>query len=663
MKMKVIVLVIVSWFFQLVVVGENTYNGVRGIGNTNKGEDVAKTNILVKATRGDEAVQIIKSTNAIETGMKEFELVNVLEKGETVAKNIVVGRSTTKACILPTYCFTGNTLIHTPTGAVPFEHLQDGAEILTYNTDNKTSITQTIGRIVRSQATKLVKIFTGGEVIMATPEHPIYESTNGWTLAGNLRKGMNLLLATGLSLSIDSVAAIDTTCTVYNCDVPVTHTYYVGNNAILAHNADVCNKLVEGVLNKLGKGYDAVGVRAGLENIFSKYKLLKTNLTDQEIIEDLAKLCSGNVSPTELSKLLSFIGDDLAKADKFAKDLQQYGLLDDFAKDGKLLDNYKAIRSGDYNGFKNIAGDVKGLYPKYHGFLANINKIMPRLEYNGLTALGNKINSITEATVKTKFISDFADAPVDALKMLNKHPQCVDVWKTYIADAQTLCGSNAVNFAKHFEVRSLLKAGKLEDAVRLYGGQMDAAVVINGIKYVENVSSGLVSDINTLIARTDDITKIGTKLRAAGYNITDDIIAVAKKHYFEAEHLVPMGNGKFVKGRFFKINDHLKEWSDYADIASDVNHLKLFNLIRHEHIEAKLMEAGMPYKSFSNLSDDAFLKYGAHELSPNLIGLNGNFFSHWTNSNLMLRKSTVSVPDINTTFEQIIAKIKQIESL
>jgi hypothetical protein len=38
MKMKIIVLVIVSWFFQLVVVGENTYNGGRGIGNTNKGE-------------------------------------------------------------------------------------------------------------------------------------------------------------------------------------------------------------------------------------------------------------------------------------------------------------------------------------------------------------------------------------------------------------------------------------------------------------------------------------------------------------------------------------------------------------------------------------------------------------------------------------------------
>ena len=45
---------------------------------------------------------------------------------------------------------------------------------------------------------------------MATPEHPLYQTNQGWTLAGSLRKGMGLLLATGLSLSIDSVAAIDT---------------------------------------------------------------------------------------------------------------------------------------------------------------------------------------------------------------------------------------------------------------------------------------------------------------------------------------------------------------------------------------------------------------------------------------------------------------------
>jgi hypothetical protein len=42
--MKVIVLEIVSWFFQLVVVGENTYNGGRGIGNTNKGEIIGCLN-------------------------------------------------------------------------------------------------------------------------------------------------------------------------------------------------------------------------------------------------------------------------------------------------------------------------------------------------------------------------------------------------------------------------------------------------------------------------------------------------------------------------------------------------------------------------------------------------------------------------------------------
>jgi Pretoxin HINT domain len=96
------------------------------------------------------------------------------------------------------------------------------------------TLRQNIGKIVRSTASRIVKIFAGTDTLLATPEHPVYESTRGWTLAGKLRKGMGLLLATGLTLSIDSVAAVDTTCTVYNADVPVTHTYFVGRQHILA---------------------------------------------------------------------------------------------------------------------------------------------------------------------------------------------------------------------------------------------------------------------------------------------------------------------------------------------------------------------------------------------------------------------------------------------
>ena len=135
---------------------------------------------------------------------------------------------------------------------------------------------------------------------MATPEHPLYQTNHGWTLAGSLRKGMGLLLATGLSLSIDSVAAIDTTCTVYNCYVPLTHTYYVGNNGLLAHNANVCNKLVVAVLNKLGAGYDAAGVKTALETIFEKYALKFSGATsaikEEQAIAELSKLCSQSIS-------------------------------------------------------------------------------------------------------------------------------------------------------------------------------------------------------------------------------------------------------------------------------------------------------------------------------------------------------------------------------
>jgi hypothetical protein len=77
MIIKIIVLVIVSWFFQLVVVGENTYNGGRGIGNTNKGE---RRHSYVQLERLLE--NITSFTNAIEV---KFEFTKTSGFGTSVA--------------------------------------------------------------------------------------------------------------------------------------------------------------------------------------------------------------------------------------------------------------------------------------------------------------------------------------------------------------------------------------------------------------------------------------------------------------------------------------------------------------------------------------------------------------------------------------------------
>ncbi|MEZ4986316.1 MAG: polymorphic toxin-type HINT domain-containing protein [Saprospiraceae bacterium] len=58
---------------------------------------------------------------------------------------------------------------------------------------------------------------------MATPNHPSYLPRLGrYIPADSLRQGMQLLALTGALLTVQSVAALDTTVHVYNFEVAAT---------------------------------------------------------------------------------------------------------------------------------------------------------------------------------------------------------------------------------------------------------------------------------------------------------------------------------------------------------------------------------------------------------------------------------------------------------
>ena len=119
----------------------------------------------------------------------------------------------------------------------------------------------------------------------------------------------------------------------------------------------------------------ASGVKTALETIFEKYALKFSGATsaikEEQAIAELSKLCSQSISKTNLENLLKYIGTDAAKASTFANDLEKYALLDDFAKDGQLLENYIAVHSGNYAGFKYTSDKVSSLYKQMYNFLSN----------------------------------------------------------------------------------------------------------------------------------------------------------------------------------------------------------------------------------------------------------------------------------------------------
>ena len=88
----------------------------------------------------------------------------------------------------------------------------------------------------KKKTDRLVRIITGKDTLLATPEHPFYvmddmvdgSNTGNWIDAGHLKKGLKVLLASSLLATVQDVQAFDSTATVYNFEVEKTHTYYVG---------------------------------------------------------------------------------------------------------------------------------------------------------------------------------------------------------------------------------------------------------------------------------------------------------------------------------------------------------------------------------------------------------------------------------------------------
>ncbi len=86
----------------------------------------------------------------------------------------------------------------------------------------------------------LVHLTVNGEEIVTTVDHPFYVQGRGFVEAGKLLVGDKLLDVNGNVLLVEnhSVELTDEPVTVYNFQVEDFHTYYVGENCVLVHNAD-----------------------------------------------------------------------------------------------------------------------------------------------------------------------------------------------------------------------------------------------------------------------------------------------------------------------------------------------------------------------------------------------------------------------------------------
>ncbi|MCU7862199.1 MAG: hypothetical protein KZQ86_20770, partial [Candidatus Thiodiazotropha sp. (ex Lucinoma kastoroae)] len=226
----------------------------------------------------------------IATGEKEFSAKDL---GVTVLLSRLpvktVQRILRKACAKNS--FDGETLVSTEMGLMPIANIKIGDKVWAFNEETGEKSLQEVVHLIQGEGDKDVVDITleTGEVIRATSGHPFYVKQEAWDWldAGQLDVGDLLRDAKGGSVAVESIKAALINTSVYNLTVDEAHTFYVGKEGVLSHNAQkVCN--LNGLLigakkphfkpnikHTVGGGGKRPGLPAGIEPDDSFYAFQK----------------------------------------------------------------------------------------------------------------------------------------------------------------------------------------------------------------------------------------------------------------------------------------------------------------------------------------------------------------------------------------------------
>jgi RHS repeat-associated protein len=84
----------------------------------------------------------------------------------------------------------------------------------------------------------VVTLWIDGERLLTTPEHPFFVEERGWMPAGNLGVGSHIRKADGATGTVERVEREARARAMYNLTVERAHTFFVGQQRLLVHNAD-----------------------------------------------------------------------------------------------------------------------------------------------------------------------------------------------------------------------------------------------------------------------------------------------------------------------------------------------------------------------------------------------------------------------------------------
>ena len=220
-------------------------------------------------------------------------------------------------------CFVAGTMILTAAGLVAIENIKAGSKVVSTNPETFEVAEKAVLETYVRETTELVHLAINGELIKTTYDHPFYVKDVGFVSAGELYIGDTLLDSNGNTLLLEDreVENLDEPVKVYNFQVEDFHTYHVGENGTLVHNAtDAYNavrkaspsKEIRDAVNKDGKkfdpvyGYEVERLEADhimpLKEITEQYGFDKLSLQDQIAVANTPENFMGLGKSTNASK-------------------------------------------------------------------------------------------------------------------------------------------------------------------------------------------------------------------------------------------------------------------------------------------------------------------------------------------------------------------------